>query len=210
MLNVTGDIAQMIDTYTGQIEKYESISTWYAAFCMICILGVIALAVFLILRDEGSDSGRESRNGILSAVFLIIPSVTTLFLYVFSMNMRKVALYRGYLSFLEKEWNFLAGGDRMLFNSRIIGEFFSFRSFLVNGLGPAVMALFVVISVILGFGMSLYFGRKLKPSRWKSALLALTCVLSAVCILFDGVCVYYLSTNDRVVEMVIECCGKVG
>lgn len=69
MLNVTGDIAQMIDTYTGQIEKYESISTWYAAFCMICIIGVIVLAVLLILRNERMDLVNSLQNGILSTIF---------------------------------------------------------------------------------------------------------------------------------------------
>lgn len=209
MPDKTNDIVQMIDSYTDQIERYENISTWFAAFSIVCILGVIITAIFLLVRYRNeSNQNRSLYECILSAVFLIIPSITTLYLYVFSMNMRKVALYRGYLSFLEQRWNAIAGEDVMLFDSQVIKEFFSFNSFLVNGLGPVVMGIFVVFSLVIGFGLSIHFVRKLKQSKIKSVLKTMLCVIATVCILFDGLCTYYLSTNDNVTRSVVDYCEK--
>lgn len=209
MSDKTNDIVQMIDSYTNQIERYENISTWFAAFSVICILGVIIMAIFLLVRYRNEDDqNRSLYDCILSAIFLIIPSITTLYLYVFSMNMRKVALYRGYLSFLEQRWNVLAGEEVMLFDSQVIKEFFSFNSFLVNGMGPVVMAVFIIFSIVIGFGMSIHFVKKLKQSKIKNVLRIMLCVVTIVCILFDGLCTYYLSTNDNVTRSVVEYCEK--
>ena len=209
MSDKTNDIVQMIDSYTDQIERYENISTWFAAFSVICILGVIIMAIFLLVRYRNEDDqNRSLYDCILSEIFLIIPSITTLYLYVFSMNMRKVALYRGYLSFLEQRWNVLAGEEVMLFDSQVIKEFFSFNSFLVNGMGPVVMAVFIIFSIVIGFGMSIHFVKKLKQSKIKNVLRIMLCVVTIVCILFDGLCTYYLSTNDNVTRSVVEYCEK--
>ena len=45
----------------------------------------------------------------------------------------------------------------MIFDRKIMGSFFTIRSFLVNGLGPVSMAVFIVISMVLGFGLTIYF-----------------------------------------------------
>ena len=120
-------------------------------------------------------------NYILSGIFLLIPSLTMLYLYTFAMNMRKVALYRGYLACLEKQWNLLAGADIMQFDSEVITKFFSFKEFLVNGLGPAVMALFVLLSFTAGFGLSIYFLKQIEIFRMKNILRVCVCVLLVVC-----------------------------
>lgn len=49
----------------------------------------------------------------------------------------------------------------MLFDSEIITEFFSFRRFPVNGLGPVVMSVFLLLALGLSFGLSIYFQRQL-------------------------------------------------
>lgn len=109
MIDKSSNIIQMIDTYTNQIERYENLSTWFAGFSVLCILVTIIAASFIILKREKECSNKKNiYNSILSGIFLIIPSITTLYLYTFTMNMRKVALYRGYLAFLEKQWNSLA------------------------------------------------------------------------------------------------------
>lgn len=201
------DIVQMIVTYTEQIERYESLSTWCALLTIICILAVFIFTASLIVKNNGrSDCGREGYNLVLSGLFLTIPSITTLYLYTFAMNMRKVALFRGYLSFLENQWNAIADSEMMLFDSRIINKFFSSQTFLVNGLGPAVMTVFLVLAVVLGFGLSFYFACKLQNTTAKKGMKLLTCVLGIVCILFNGICCYYLTTNDSVVKEVLEDC----
>ena len=100
----------------------------------------------------------------------------------------------------------MADSELMLFDSRIIDKFFSSQAFLVNGLGPVVMVVFLVISVVLGFGMSFYFACKLQNTTAKKGMKLLICVLGIVCILFNGICCYYLTINDSVVKAVIEDC----
>lgn len=203
-------IIQMIDVYTSQIERYESLSTWFAAFSMTCIMMVLLIAAAMLLRRNRDDG----RNGsfyhvVLSGLFLLIPTLTTLFLYVFAMNMRKVAMYRGYLSFLEEQWNALIGTETMLFDGEIVREFFSFHSFLVNGLGPAVMSGFIVLAFVIGFGMSIHFLRKIEATKVRTRMAVLLSVLLVICASFSVLCAYYLSINDSVMVQVIKYCQEV-
>lgn len=201
------NITQMIDSYTEQIERYESLSTWCSLLTVICILAVIIFAEYMIVKNNGrSDCNAAGNNLILSGLFLTIPSITTLYLYIFAMNMRKVALFRGYLKFLEIQWNTMADSEIMLFNSQIIDKFLSTRVFPVNGLGPVVMALFLVLAVVIGFGLSFYFSCKIQNFAVKRGMKLLICILGIVCILFSSTCCYYLAANDIVVKKVFEDC----
>lgn len=56
--------------------------------------------------------------------------------------------------------------------------------------------------------MSIHFVKKLKQSKIKNVLKIMLCVVTIVCILFDGLCTYYLSTNDNVTRSVVEYCEK--
>lgn len=211
MLKKESDIVQLINSYTDQIERYESMSTWFSAFCIVCILIVLLSAIALIIYQKKEDNGqKEFYNVFLSGIFLIIPSIVTLYLYTFAMNMRKVALYRGYLSFLEGRYNELSQMDVMLFDNGIINTFFSVRSFPVNGLGPAIMIIFIIAAFFIGFGLSIYFAKKLSHAKIKSRLKLAIIVLMAVCIFFDGLCCYYLSINDCVMDSVISYCEEQG
>lgn len=211
MQNKEYDIVQLIYSYTDQIERYESMSTWFSAFCIVCILVVLLSAAVLIIYQKKQDSGRkELCNMLLSGIFLIIPSIVTLYLYTFAMNMRKVALYRGYLSFLESQYNELTQMNVMLFDNGIVDRFLSVRSFPVNGLGPAIMIVFIIAAFFIGFGLSIHFVKRLSYSQIRDRLKLAIIVLMAVCIFFDGLCCYYLSINDRVVASVISYCEEQG
>ena len=203
---------QAIRVYTDQIERYETLSTWFMGFHVLCLMALLAFAGMLAIHRKKDGGGtRLLYTGLLSAVFLGIPALATLYLYTFAMNMRKVALYRGYLCFLERRWNALTGLNAMLFDSEIIGSFFSFKSFLVNGLGPIVMAVFVILALGISFWLSVRFLRQLPPSNMKKRLAFLAGIIMVICVCFDGLCVYYLSTNDNVVaSVVIYCEGRIG
>ena len=168
---------------------------------------MLIFAGFLITKNNSGNGCNETGyNLILSGLFVSIFSIITLYLYIFAMNMRKVALFRGYLSFLESQWNAIAGSKIMLFDSQIIDKFFSLRVFLVNGLGPVVMILFLVISAVLGFGLSFYFTYRLQNLTVKRGMGLLICVLGIVCIFYSGICCYYLATNDFAAKAVLEDC----
>lgn len=125
MFNKENYVVQLIHTYTDQIERYESMSTWFSAFCVLCILIVLLSTVVLIIyQKKENNRQKELYNVFLSGIFLVIPSIITLYLYTFAMNMRKVALYRAYLSFLESRYNELSEVDVMLFDNGTINTFF--------------------------------------------------------------------------------------
>lgn len=207
-MEMRNDVAQMIAVYTEQLERYETLSTWCALLTVICILTVIIFAGSLIVKGSGGqDVDREGYHFVLTCLFLTIPSIATLYLYIFAMNMRKVALFRGYLGFLENRWNALAGSGMMRFDLQIIDRYFSAKAFPVNGMGPAVMMLFLALSFVFGFGMAIHFAGRLRTTALRKGLKLLTCVLGVVCLLFNGMCCYYLTTNDAVVNSVLESCG---
>lgn len=210
MMEQLNGITEVIDTYTNQIERYENMSTWYAAFCAVCIIAVFGSAIHLILRRDQDNTHKISfYNSVLSGIFMFIPAIVTLYLYVFAMNMRKVALYRGYLAFLEERWNSLAALNIMQFDQAIVPRFLSIQNFPVNGLGPVVMGIFVVLAFGIGFALSAYYLKKLENSKVKTALTGLFCILLLVCISFSVLCIYHLSINDAVVEAVAAHCRQI-
>ena len=197
------DIVQLIIEYTRQIEKYENISTYYSA---ICLGGIWLTALFIIhlLVQRQKESAQEIYDKAISTLCLLPPAITTLYLYTFTMNMRKVAMFRGYLGYLENLRNSLVNSPITTFDQELVTHFLEAKSFPVNGLGPAVMGIFVILSLIIGFRLSVYFGHKVVSSEFKKWHKIIFYVLLIVCVLFNIMCIYYLSTNDRVVDEVMR------
>lgn len=202
------DIVQLIVEYTRQVEKYENISTYYAA---ICLGGIWATALFIacLLVRRQKVSAQEIYNKVISALCLLPPAIATLYLYTFAMNMRKVAMYRGYLGYLENLRDSLSDFPVMGFDKELVAQFLGAGSFPVNGLGPAVMGIFVMICVVISFGLSAYFGREVTSPIFKKWQKVIFYILLIVCVLFDILCVYYLSINDQIVDEVIKQCAML-
>ncbi len=197
------EIVQLILEYTRQVEKYENLSTYYSA---ICLGGIWATAMFIIyfLARRQKEPAQELYDKVISTLCLFPPAITTLYLYTFAMNMRKVAMFRGYLGYLENLRNSLADYPITTFDQELVTQFLGSGSFPVNGLGPAVMGIFVILSLITGFRLSAYFGRKITSCEFKKWQKSIFYVLLIVCVLFDILCVYYLSINDRVAYEVLQ------
>lgn len=199
------EIVQLIIEYTRQVEKYERVSTYYSA---ICLGGIWATALFIIylLVQRQKEPAQEIYDKAISTLCLFPPAITTLYLYTFAMNMRKVAIFRGYLGYLESLRNSLADYPVTAFDRELVTQFLGAGNFPINGLGPAVMGIFVILSLVIGFRLSAYFGQKVISSEFKKWHKIIFYVLLIVCVLFDIMCVYYLSINDRVVEEVLQQC----
>ena len=90
------------------------------------------------------------------------------------------------------------------FDQELVAQFLGAKGFPVNGLGPVVMGIFVILSIVLGFRLSAYFGQKINSSEFKKWQKIIFYVLLIVCVLFDVMCVYYLSINDRIVDEVLQ------
>lgn len=197
------EIIQLIVEYTRQIEKYESVSTYYSA---VCLGGIWATALFIacLMVRRQKESEQEIYDKALAALCLMPPAITTLYLYNFAMNMRKVAMFRGYLGYLENLRNGLTDVSVMSFDQELVTLFLGTRSFLVNACGPAVMGIFVILSLVVGFRLSAYFGKKVTSSEFRKWQRIIFYGLLIVCVLFDIMCVYYLSMNDTVVEGILR------
>lgn len=197
------EIIQLIMEYTRQIEKYESVSTYYSAVCLGWIWATTLFIVYLLVRRQ-----KESEQGIydktLSVLCLMPPAVATLYLYTFAMNMRKVAMFRGYLGYLENLRNSLADVSVTSFDQEVVTSFLGVGSFSVNACGPTVMGIFVILSLTVGFRLSACFGQKVVSSEFKKWQKIIFYVLLIVCVLFDLMCVYYLSINGTVAEDVLR------
>ncbi len=197
------EIVQLIIEYTRQVEKYESVSTYYSAICLGGIWATTLFIIYLLVRRQ-KESAQEIFDKVISTLCLLPPAITTLYLYTFAMNMRKVAMFRGYLGYLENLRNSLADYSVMAFDQELVTQFLGAGSFPVNGWGPAVMGIFVILSLVIGFRLSAYFGQKVTSSEFKKWQKIIFYVLLIVCVLFDIMCVYYLSINDRVVDEVLQ------
>lgn len=197
------EVVQLIIEYTKQVEKYENVSTYYSA---ICLGGIWATALFIIylLVQRQKESAQEIYDKAISTLCLLPPVITMLYLYTFAMNMRKVAMFRGYLGYLENLRNSLVDSPIMTFDQELVTQFLGTESFPVNGLGPVVMGIFVILSLVIGFRLSAYFGHKVTSSEFRKWHKIIFYVLFIVCVLFDIMCIYYLSINDRVVEEVLR------
>ncbi|MBD5520935.1 MAG: hypothetical protein HDR03_06865 [Lachnospiraceae bacterium] len=197
------EIVQLIIEYTRQVEKYESVSTYYSAICLGGICATILFITYLLVRRQ-KESAQEIFDKAISTLCLLPPVITTLYLYTFAMNMRKVAMFRGYLGYLENLMNSMADYPVITFDRELVTQFLGAGSFPVNGLGPVVMGIFVILSLVAGFCLSTYFRQKVTSSEFKKWQKIIFYVVLIVCVLFDIVCVYYLSINDRVVDEVLQ------
>lgn len=203
MKTEVNEIVQLIIEYTRQVEKYENVSTYYSAICLGGIWATILFISYLLVRRQ-KEATQEMYDKAISALCLLPPVITTLYLYTFAMNMRKVAMFRGYLGYLENVWKSLADYPVTSFDQELVTQFLGAKSFPVNGWGPAVMGIFVILSLVIGFRLSAYFGHKVTSSEFKKWQKIFFYILLIVCVLFDIICVYYLSINDSVVNEVLQ------
>lgn len=199
------EIVQLIIEYTRQVERYENLSTYYSAICLGGIWATGLFIIYLLVRRQ-KESSQEIFDKAISTLCLLPPVLTTLFLYTFAMNMRKVAMFRGYLGYLENLRNSIADYPVTAFDRELVTQFLGAGSFPVNGVGPVVMGIFVILSLVVGFRLSAYFGQKVTASEFKKWQKIIFYILLIVCVLFDMICVYYLSINDRVVDEVLQQC----
>lgn len=203
MKTEVSEIVQLIIEYTRQVEKYENVSTYYSAICLGGIWVTVLFIIYLLVRRQ-KESVQEIYDKAISTLCLLPPAITTLYLYTFAMNMRKVAIFRGYLGYLENLRNSLVDYPVMAFDQELVTQFLGAKSFPVNGWGPVVMGISVILSLVIGFRLSAYFGHKVASSEFKKWQKIIFYVLLIVCVLFDIMCVYYLSINDSVVNEVLQ------
>lgn len=164
-------IIEQITLYTQQLDSFDQLSTNYV-MTVISFIGVIIAAIMALMgvkKRLKDNKYMNILNRAISMAFLTIPSIITLFMYVFAVNCRKVALYRGYLQYLEDLLNSNAGSEKVMFHTKAIQEFYGIsfdissvdnfvgKQFWSMSLGPIVMVIFLFMIMIVSFKISKYF-----------------------------------------------------
>lgn len=189
--------------YSEQLEEYDRSNGVFVITC-ISFCGVV-LGIAITLVTGAKEIKRP--NLALAAVFALLPSIMTLCLYVFSMQCRRVAIFRGYLAYLEEKLSNLTGVP-MIFNREVVPKFFG--EFLTNICGPVVMILFIILLFIVSIWLCAYFAKSpkviSKAGCGVKAGRAILWILFALCIVFCVICAFDLATNDPVPGKVYEFC----
>lgn len=205
-------IVEQIKEYTSQLELYERTSTYYSAVCMIAVIILIGIIVQIIIRlakdhqYSQNDKCNSACYKILPVLFLMIPSIAELYLYTFAMNMRKVAMYRGYLSFLENKLNHLTGSETALFDSKLVDRFLSPDHFFTNGIGPVAMGSFLIAAILGSFIFAIYYTRLINDGMYKKIMKLCIICSALMTMIFDSIYIYSLSINGNIVKEVGQFC----
>lgn len=198
-------LTSLIVMCNEQLEEYDRSSSIFVAACITFIGAILGVIITLYTSRKNKDGPQGKVSLASAALFLILPAATTLCLYVFSMQCRRVVFFRGYILYLEDLLNELTGVP-VAFTSNVALHFFGV--FPTNQYGPLVMAFFIFI-VFCVCGVFLH--RLLKAvdsSVGKHPGLYKGCcwLVFTVCILFCAVCARDLMTNNPVPEQVRQFC----
>ena len=197
-------LMQAIVLYTTQLEDYDKDNITAGMSC-IGFIGLIITAVGAVLASSKEENSSFS-NQAIAIVLLFVPEMFILFLYNFAMANRRSAIFRGYLMFLEEVLNKELGADYMLFNQQLIPKQLS--SFSVNTNGPIVLAVFIVVFMILFFGLSCYFAWRSESGTFFWTYYVFFIIFAISCIICS--CWYgaYLRTNGAVIDNAKATCEQ--
>jgi len=115
MENSAQDIISLIVSYTSELEALDQLNNTYLMTCIGvvgAILGIIATAFSM-----GKGNFKTQLYRMVPFLFLSIPVVGCAFLCVVTLNCRKVAMYRGYLAYLETTYNKIEGNIPQYYNT---------------------------------------------------------------------------------------------
>lgn len=178
----------MVELYTEQVEKYESQNTTFS-LGSIAFLGVLlGIIIGLVNISKGEPQQLQSlKYRIISLFSLSIPIATTFVLFTLSLNMQKVALFRGYLYYLNSALNALLGTNDMMFDNNIIGDYMGPR-FWTNSFGPFALGAFVIFIFAISIYTSLYFYRLAPTKRfahlYRSVMIPTVIICTLCCFIF--------------------------
>lgn len=188
-------LMQSIVLYTTQLEDYDKNNITAGMSC-IGFIGLIITAVAAVLAGYKKENS-SFFNQAIAVVLLFVPEIFVLFLYNFAMASRRSAIFRGYLMFLEEVLNKELGADYMLLNQQLIPNQLS--NFSVNTNGPIVLGIFIVIFMVLFFGISCYFAWRSKNGIFFKVYYWFFIIFAIICIYCSCWYVAYLRTNGEVI-----------
>lgn len=156
-------------------------------------------------------------NRAISILFLLFPAIEIILLYVTTISCKKVALYRGYLMWLEDELGHTTSLG-FSFNKRIIDDVFCISHTLSNDsdshtfftfyAGFFVMLLTITLVLLLSFRFSSYYSNIEQErlwgtifSRWYRGTFP---IYAIICVVFNAICIFDLANNNETTKRVYE------
>ena len=183
-------LVQMVALYTEQIAHYEDFSYNYVMTCF-GFVGVIIGVVIGLMSIEKNSRIKALANELISVITLLIPIVLIMSLYSFSVSLRKVYMFRGYLSSLEDTLNEMTESNYFLFDNVFIDSYMDHNFLTTSPILTLSIGIFYTSIIVVCFFVSFYFAKKAKIQsffNWYQPLFMLIvalCVMSGVMILMD-------------------------
>lgn len=182
--------------------------------------GVIVDGEIRVPYKSSFDERIANINRAISIFFILIPEVAMLYLYTFSMNTRKVAVYRGYLRFLEEKLSSYMritldydNIDNGIVGRFVAGHFIEFKAgetFYTNTYGIIVLGISLLLLYFACFMLSWYFSNYLIERCYHKSIFSFMykCLIMTmvICVLFSSIFVFDLFQNDKVSENVYKMC----
>lgn len=138
------EMINLISSYTSELESLDLANQNHITTCLGLILVVIgAIATMAGIAKKGNTSPSIYKS--ISGLFMTIPVISTLYVAILTMNTRKVAVYRGYLIYLEQEYNKNSDAIRQRLNTSAL-DFIS-RNSNQNPVGSVMNSFIVIISI---------------------------------------------------------------
>lgn len=196
-----------ITFYTSQLEDYDK-SNFTA--CMSCIgfVGAIVAVIGAILSSASSTSAGPISdlliNRVVPTLLLVVPAIITLFLYNFSMNCRRSAIFEGYVQFLEEQLNKEMGQEIMLYANFLVPK--KYATYKVNKYGWIAMASTVGIIFALCLGCAYYF--MCYNSALPCDLYVFACAVLAIACVGWSICYIISLAHNNVAMMEVKTACK--
>lgn len=188
-------LMEAITFYTNQLEDYDK-SNFTACISCIGFVGGIIAVIGAILSSESSVNDLLMSR-VVPTLLLLIPAIVTLFMYNFSMNCRRSAIFSGYVQFLEEQLNKEIDQKIMLYSSFLISQ--KYATYKVNHYGPVAMFTVLLIIFVICLACSFYF--MICKSALPCDLYVGACVvLGCICVALTGCYAYSLTQNNKAME----------
>jgi len=213
MTDKSQDIISLISQYTSELESLDQLNNTYIMTCIGTIGVILSIIVAVISIDKKVWKTPPYR--VVAPLFLSIPVVACVFLSVVTLNCRKVAMYRGYLVYLENSYNQIEGVVPQFYNSNTL-QFLS--KWWITNLNGSVMNrvvdVFSVVIVVMLFLICFICAYKAfdkttnakgyKSKKEKSIFYISFCLVIVACVIVSISCACDLIINNITVEKVLN------
>ena len=196
-------ITELIRLYTSEAETYDRSSFNACIGCFGIVGGIFTVLATLFTSGSGGFGVAKTIGYVL---VMVVPSIVALFMYIFAMNCRRVAMYRGCLKYLEETLNTKIKRNIAVYSLKVIPRYMD--EFHLNKYGPIAMVVFTVLAILLSLFVGLNSVKNLtfEGEGVKYLVFVALIVYMAFCLLVCVLAMGGLVKNGQVSEMIYQQC----